>query len=344
MTLRPPEPRLQFSTVLIAASASFFFCSKSVFVKCAYLHGADALTVLTLRMVFSLPFFLITGWLSLKRHPVKLAIRDWAALAGLGFLGYYLASVLDFAGLEHVSVGLERIILYSYPVLVVLGAAWFFGERLHRKTLLAAGVAWAGIAVAYGGELQFFQAAGRSVTTGSLLVLGSAMSYAAFLLLGGELMKRMKPALFTSGVISFSGVYVLGHGWLTVPWGTLTTQPLEVYGWSAVIAVFSTIIPGYLMGWGISRAGATRFAIIGTSGPVMTVVLAWLLLGEPVHAAQVLGLGLALVGGLAASLSRGKSARTGPAGPPGMATPALPDGNGGVEALPDGVCQDAGKD
>lgn len=300
-----PDAKLRVSTILIAAGASLFFCSKSVFVKCAYRHGADYLTVLTLRMAFSMPFFLITGVLSARRRPIPLTSRQWAAMAGLGFLGYYLSSVLNFAGLTYVSVGLERIVLYSYPSLVVLGAAICFKQPLRRPVLLAALVSWLGIVVAFAGE-----AGGRRGGQGGLgsaglgmgLVFGSALTYAAYILLSGEMLRRVGPTVFTSGVVAFSGLFVVLHYLIQRPAAALLAQPMPVYGWSVVLATVSTIIPSYLMGMGIARAGASRFAVIGSSGPVMTVLLAWLMLGEQVNAAQCLGFMLSLVGGLAVSL------------------------------------------
>ncbi len=302
-----PEQRLSLSTILIAAGASLFFCSKSVFVKCAYRHGADYLTVLTLRMAFSLPFFLITGFLAARRRPLPLTSRQWAAMAGLGFLGYYLSSVLNFAGLTYTSVGLERIVLYSYPSLVVLGATVFFKHPLRRPVLMAALVSWLGIVVAFAGEAAARSGAQSSQGTlglGMTLVFGSAVTYAAYILLSGEMLRRVGPTVFTSGVVAFSGGFVVLHYLTQRPVSALLSQPLPVYGWSVVLATVGTIIPSYLLGMGIARAGASRFAVIGSSGPVMTVLLAWLMLGERLNPAQGLGFILSLGGGLAVSLCK----------------------------------------
>ena len=302
-----PESRLRFSTILIAAGASLFFCSKGVFVKCAYRHGADYLTVLTLRMIFALPFFLITGLFAKRRRNILLTPREWAAMAGLGFLGYYVSSVLNFAGLAYTSVGLERIVLYSYPSLVVLGSAIFLKQPLQKSVMVAAGIAWLGIAVAFSGEAASRADGHGTVGLGTALVFGSAVTYAAFILLSGQLLKRIGPAVFTSGVVAFSALFVVVHFLTQRPAVSLLHQPAPVYGWCAVLASVSTVIPSYLMGMGIARAGAARFAVIGTSGPVMTVLLAWLMLGERVNAMQLLGFALSLGGGLAVSLLKPKT-------------------------------------
>lgn len=209
-----PDAKLRVSTILIAAGASLFFCSKSVFVKCAYRYGADYLTVLTLRMALSLPFFLITGALAARRRPLPLSSRQWAAMAGLGFLGYYLSSVLNFAGLTYTSVSLERIVLYSYPSLVVPGATWCFKQTLRRPVLLEAVVSWLGIVVAFAGEAATRIGARDGpggLGLGMLLVFGSAVTYAAYILLGGEMLRRVGPTVFTSGVVAFSGAFVMLH-------------------------------------------------------------------------------------------------------------------------------------
>jgi drug/metabolite transporter (DMT)-like permease len=317
-----PESSLRLSTILIAAGASLFFSSKGVFVKCAYQHGADYLTVLALRMAFALPFFVFTGWLAARRRPERLTRQDWGAMAGLGFLGYYLSSLLNFAGLAHISVGLERIVLYCYPTLVVLGAAVFFRQSLRPAVLLAALVSWLGIALAYAGETGGGDGHPR---LGMTLIFGSALTYAAFILWSGEWLKRMGPALFTSGVVSFSGLFVLLHFLTQRPASLLFNQPAPVLGWSFVLATVSTIIPSYLMGVGVARAGASRFAIIGSSGPVMTVFLAWLMLGEPVNTLRLLGLALSVAGGLAVSLLKSVA--------PSL---SVPDKTTGPGATPDG--------
>ncbi|RYD38359.1 MAG: DMT family transporter [Verrucomicrobiaceae bacterium] len=298
----PASSRLRMSTVLIAAGSSLLFCSKGVFAKCAYRHGADWLTVLALRMAFALPFFLVTGFLAARRRPAPLARGQWAAMAGLGFLGYYLSSVLNFAGLARISVGLERIVLYTYPSLVVLGSAVFLKTRLRLPVVAACLAAYAGIVVAFAGEADARNGDRHELLLGTALVFGSALTYAAFILLSGEFLRSIGPGVFTSGVVGFSGLFVLLHVVCTRPLAPLLHQPAEVYGFGAILAVFGTVLPSYLMGMGLQRAGAARFAIIGTTGPLMTVLLAWLILGESVNVLQAVGFMLSMAGGLAVSL------------------------------------------
>lgn len=307
----PANSRQQLSaaTILIVAGSSLLFCSKGVFAKCAYRYGADYLTVLALRMAFALPVFLVTGFLAARRRASPLTAKQWAAMAGLGFLGYYLSSVLNFAGLSHVSVGLERIVLYTYPSLVVIGSAIFLKARLRLPVVAAALTGYAGILLAFAGEAGGRGENHAELVLGTLLVFGSALTYAAFILLSGQFLRTIGPGVFTSGVVAFSGFFVLLHFAAARPLDSLLRQPAEVYGFGAILAVFGTILPSYLMGMGLQRAGATRFAIIGTTGPLMTVVLAWLVLGEKVNATQAAGFILSLAGGLAVSLLKEPAAK-----------------------------------
>ena len=295
----PHRPLLTF---LIVAGSSIFFCTKGVFAKLAYQHGVDAITVLALRMAFALPFFLLMGWWNRGREAVPLTTRDWLRLAGLGFFGYYLSSFVNFAGLQYISVGLERVTLYTYPSLVVFGGALIYKKPISKAVLLATLVAYAGILCAFLGEAHAKSDRWQDVALGTSLVFLSAVTYAVFILVSGETVKRLGAARFTSCVVSISCVLILLHFCLTRPPATLLGLPREVYGYGVILAVFGTVIPSYLLGLGLQRASAQKFAVIGTVGPVMTVLLAWALLHEPMRPLQLLGFCLSLAGGVAVSL------------------------------------------
>lgn len=286
----------------VVAGSSLFFCSKAVFVKMAYRYGLDAVTTLALRMVLAFPFFLAGGWLASRKQLVRLTGRDWVRLALLGFCGWYLSSVINFMGLEHVSVGLERMILYTYPSLVVLGSVAFMGKPLRWKVVGAMLVAYLGIVVGYHGETSV---AGSGETwLGALLVFGSAVTYAVFVLLSGEMVSRIGPVRFTSCVVGFSCLFVLVHFGVTHPPGLLLRLPAGAYGCGVALAIAGTVIPSYLFGIGLKRAGPQAFAVIGMIGPLGTVGLAWLLLGESVNPVQLLGLALTLAGGVMVATAR----------------------------------------
>lgn len=290
-------------TFLIVAGSSLFFCSKAVFVKLAYRYGLDAVTTLALRMAMAFPFFLIGGiWASSGKQVQPLTGRDWARLALLGFCGWYLSSVINFMGLEHVSVGLERMILYTYPSIVLLGSVLVLRKPLKWGVAGAMLLSYLGILIGYYAEAS--AKAGGETWLGALLVFGSAISYAIFVLLSGEMISRIGPIRFTSCVVGFSCLYVLIHFVLTHPPGAILKLPPGAYGCGVALAIAGTVIPSYLFGIGLKRAGAQAFAVIGMIGPLGTVGLAWMLLGEAINPVQVLGLALTLAGGVIVAMKK----------------------------------------
>ncbi|CAN5913328.1 DMT family transporter [soil metagenome] len=289
-----------FATYSIVAASSLFFCSKAVFVKLAYRYGLDAVTVLALRMSLALPFFLIGGWLDARHNPRPIASGDWARLALLGFFGWYLSSIVNFMGLKHVSVGLERMILYTYPSIVVLGSVLFFKKPLRWGVVIAMLVSYVGIIIGYHAEASISTT--DKTFLGASLIFASAMSYAVFVLLSGQLVERIGAVRFTSCVVGFSCLFILIHFAVTHPVIALFQLPRGAYGCGIALAIAGTVIPSYLFSIGLKRAGSQAFSVIGMVGPLGTVVLAWMLLGESINLVQVSGLVLTLAGGVMVSL------------------------------------------
>ena len=126
-----PPPRPVLSGLVLALLGAIAFSGKAIIVKLAYRHGVDAVTLIMYRMLLALPMFLALAWWAGRGKP-PLARRDWAAVCGLGFCGYYLASFLDFAGLQHISASLERLILYLNPTLVLILGVLLFGRQIGR--------------------------------------------------------------------------------------------------------------------------------------------------------------------------------------------------------------------
>lgn len=297
--------KTSLATYGIVAAGSLFFCSKAIFVKLLFRYGLDAVTVLALRMALALPFFVVGGWLDARSNPQPIHGKDLMRLALLGFFGWYLSSVVNFEGLRHVSVGLERMILYTYPSMVVIGSVFFLGKSLRWGVVLAMLVSYLGIVIGYHAESSVN--AGADTLLGAGLVFASAVSYAVFVLFSGEMVSRIGPLRFTSWVVTFSGLFVLIHFAITHPPGALLRLPKEAYGWGVALAIAGTVIPSYLFGIGLKRAGSQAFAVIGMVGPLGTVVLAWMILGESVNLTQVIGLALTLAGGVAVSLLKGEA-------------------------------------
>lgn len=276
------------------------FCSKSVFAKLAYASGADALTVLALRTAFSFPFFVLLAVLP-SPEAAPLTLHDAGRLALLGFVGYYLSSLVNFTGLQYISVGLERIILYTYPSLVLGISAVVMRRKINAPTWAACAVAWVGIVTAFAGETHSPVAGGRTLL-GAALIFLSALTYATFIMLSGETVKRIGAFRFTGIVVGFSCLMMQIHYAALRPVGALLELPAVVYGYGAILAIFGTVAPALLLSIGLKRAGAQRFAIISTIGPVATLFLAWALLGEQPNLAQAAGFAFTLAGGLAVTL------------------------------------------
>lgn len=296
--------RSSLLTFLIVAASSLFFCSKAIFVKLAFRYDLDAVTILALRMAMALPFFLVGGYLNNRKHKEQtpLTRNDWFHLAALGFCGWYLSSVVNFMGLKHVSVGLERMILYTYPSLVILGSVFFLKKPLRWRIVLAMLVSYLGIIIAYHAESAVHQGQPMNTLLGSSLIFASAVTYATFVLLSGQMVKRIGATRFTSYVVGFSCLFVLIHFFLTHPAHLLLDLPAGAYGCGVLLATLGTVAPSYLFGIGIQRAGSQAFSIIGMVGPLGTVFLAWFLLDEAINPIQLLGLLLTLTGGITVSL------------------------------------------
>lgn len=203
------HPSTGLLTFSIVAGSSILFCSKGVFAKLAFAEGTDALTVLALRMAFSLPFFGAMIFFASRNAP-RLKFSEWARLAGLGFLGYYLSSLVNFTGLQYVSIGLERIILYTYPSLVLAFSAIVLRKRVRPSIWIACTVAWIGIVAAFAGEMNHPASTGQTLLGGSL-IFASALTYAAFIMISGNTIHRTGAMRFTGIAVGFSCLFMLLH-------------------------------------------------------------------------------------------------------------------------------------
>ena len=281
--------------LLFAVLGAVGFSFKAILIKLAYPYGVDAVTLLALRMGLSLPFFLALGIADgRRRQHAKLSGRDLALLAGLGFSGYYLASYLDFLGLQYISAALERLILFAYPTLVVVFSALFLGKPITRRALACIALCYAGIALAVAHDLNIAGSA-RDVWIGGGLVFGSAVSYALYLMGNGQAVVRLGAARVTAWASAIACLLCLTHFAVTRPLGLLV-QPAPVMGLAVAMAVFSTVLPVWMVSEAIRRLGAGPVSLIGTLGPVVTLFLGWLILAEPIGLFQILGGALVVSG------------------------------------------------
>ena len=285
--------------VTLSALAALGFSFKAIFVKLAYMAApVDAVTLLSLRMIFSLPVFVWVGFHS-SRSVVPLTARERVSLVALGLLGYYGASILDFLGLQYVSAGLERLILFTYPTLTILIGVLFMGKALRRRELGALALTYVGIALAFAHDVQIASEI-RTVLIGSSFVLGSSLCYAFYQSGAEPMIQRLGAARFTALAMIVSTVATQIHFLVKQPINALV-QPWSIYAYGAAMALFSTVLPVFMNSAAIRRIGVAKSVLIGTLGPVLTIFFSWWLLNEPMSLSQIVGAGLVLAGVLLAS-------------------------------------------
>jgi drug/metabolite transporter (DMT)-like permease len=276
----------------IAIGGAVLFSTKAVVAKLLYRYHIDAVTLIAFRMLFSLPVFAAVAlWKMRTEAPLSPADR-WR-LVGLGLLGYYLSSYLDFLGLQFISVGLERLILFLTPTFVLVITATFFKRRIGAAEWGALGLSYCGIVLVFMHDLAGGQAGNTAL--GALFVLCSAVCYAVYLLGTGEMVRRIGSLRLVAYAMCVSSLACLAQFFILRP-AALLVQPLPVYGLSLVNGVFCTILPVFMTMAAVGRIGAATASQAGMVGPVSTLFLGFLVLGEPITTVQLAGTGLVLAG------------------------------------------------
>jgi drug/metabolite transporter (DMT)-like permease len=297
--------------LLLAAAGSVLFSGKAIVVKLAYRHGVDAETLIALRMLFALPFFALALWWT-TRGAAPLAARDHLRIVIIGLLGYYAASYLDFLGLQYITAALERLILYLNPTIVLLMSALFLGRRMLRLDWIALALSYAGIVLVFWHDVRM---AGDNVELGALLVFGSAVCYAVYLVVSGELVARVGAIRLTAYAMCAATAGVLLQFALARPLENLAASA-PVLWLSAINAVFCTVLPVFATMLAIARIGAGNVALTAMVGPVSTIALGYLFLGEPITGWQLAGTALVLAGVFVLSKKRPLPALAMPAAKP----------------------------
>jgi drug/metabolite transporter (DMT)-like permease len=289
-------PRAGWLGALCAVVGVLGFSFKAILVKLAYASGpVDGTTLLMLRMMYSAPLFgLLAWWAGRQPGAVRFERQDWLALAGLGFIGYYVASLLDFIGLQYITASLERLILFVYPTIVVLLSAIFLGRPITRRALAAVALCYGGIALAFVHDARVSGDLSATVT-GGLLVFGSAVGYAVYLVSSGRTIARLGSLRFVAWAMLASTLCILAHFALVRPLRALDVAP-RIHELSIAMAVLSTVLPTWLIAESVRRLGANTASLIGSLGPVFTIGLGAWLLDEPVHGVQIAGAALVLAG------------------------------------------------
>jgi drug/metabolite transporter (DMT)-like permease len=223
-----------------------------------------------------------------------MTVRDWGSVIGLGFIGYYLGSYLDLAGLQYISASLGRLILYLYPTVVLLLSAIFLRQRITARHVASLALSYAGIELVFRSELAV-EGASPSMALGAALVFGGGVTYAIYLIAGTRMIRKLGSMRFTAYASLAATAFVVMTFFGTRGVSRLAV-PAEVYGLTAVLAVFSTVLPLWLMAEALRRIGATQVSLVACVGPVATIALAHFLLGEPVTPVQLAGAALVLGG------------------------------------------------
>jgi drug/metabolite transporter (DMT)-like permease len=291
-----PEQQKLWGYALVGIGAALF-SSKAIFIKLAYEEAPDAAKVLAFRMVVSLPFFAAIGLVAYRdRRRKKLPPpppRDVAGALIAGLIGYYISMILDFEGLVYITAGLERLVLFTYPVFVILLGSAFFGERLMARSLGAAAITYVGLALVL---WQGFSVTGWATAIGTGLVVLCALTFAFYQLIAKTYIARLGSTIFTSVALSGAAVACLLH--YAVVSGSLNFYASQRF-WllAAATGLVATVLPNFLVNAGLARIGAQSTAMISTISPVVTIALAVAVLGESFTALDALGTAL-VIGGI----------------------------------------------
>ena len=285
-------PASKFSSgLLLAAAGSIAFSGKAIIVKLAYLHGVDAITLVMLRMLFALPFFIAMAWWA-GRHQAPLTRTDWLGVLGLGFLGYYLSSFLDFLGLQYISASFERLILYLNPTLVLVLGWVLYKRKITYRQGMAMALSYSGVLLVFGHEVSLV---GDNIALGAILVFGSAITYAIYLTYSGELVQRLGSLRLAGLATTVACFFCILQFVLLKPVAALNVAP-EVIWLSMLNATVCTVLPVLLIMMAIERIGPGLTSQIGMIGPLSTLTMGAFFLNETFNLWILMGTVLVLGG------------------------------------------------
>ena len=288
--------QISLAGFLITILGAVFFSTKAIFVKLAFKStGIDAVTLLTLRMLFSLPFYLVAAWIgSKKESAVTLTLRQWFFLILLGTFGYYLSSLFDFIGLQYVSAGLERLILFLYPTFSVLINTFLYKTKINKTQVIALVLTYLGIGIAYIGEMKI-DTSNPNFCFGSFMIFLCAITYSFYLVGTGRMIPKVGVTRYTAYAMLAATVGIFIHFLVTKNIQQIPFTPTLI-GYSIALAIIATVLPSFMMSNGMKKIGSNNVSIITSIGPVSTIIQAHFFLGEKIIIPQVIGTALVIIG------------------------------------------------
>jgi drug/metabolite transporter (DMT)-like permease len=284
------------SGFLLSLAGALLFSTKAIFVKLAFKEtGVDAVTLLSLRMLFALPFYLIAAWIGLKKeNSKKLSNATLFWIITMGIFGYYLSSLFDFIGLQYVSAGLERLILFLYPTFAVLINTYIFKAALSKRQVIALFLTYFGIGIAYFAELKT-DSDNPNFIFGAFMIFLCAITYSFYLVGTGKLVHKAGATRYTAYAMISATVGIFTHF-------LLTKNATEIHftttlTWYAIaLAIIATVIPSFMMSNGMKKIGSNNVSIITGIGPVSTIIQAHFFLGEKILLLQIIGTIFVIIG------------------------------------------------
>jgi len=288
--------QISLAGFLITILGAVFFSTKAIFVKLAFKStGIDAVTLLTLRMLFSLPFYLVAAWIgSKKESAVTLTFRQWFFLILLGTFGYYLSSLFDFIGLQYVSAGLERLILFLYPTFSVLINTFLYKTKLNKTQVIALVLTYLGIGIAYIGEMKI-DTSNPNFYFGSFMIFLCAITYSFYLVGTGRMIPKVGVTRYTAYAMLAATVGIFIHFLVAKNIQQIPITPTLI-GYSIALAIIATVLPSFMMSNGMKKIGSNNVSIITSIGPVSTIIQAHFFLGEQIIIPQIIGTALVIIG------------------------------------------------
>jgi drug/metabolite transporter (DMT)-like permease len=295
--------RLGFVYVALAA---MLFASKGIFGKLLYQRGVGFEVLVTVRALIAMPLF---GWMAFRgTRPAdavpRLRARPFFAAVLAGVLCYYVGALVDFWALMLIDASLERVLLFSYPAMVVAIGAVMERRAPEARMVGAMALTYVGIFFAMGGiDLAELKAN----LFGAALVLIAALTTALYFLIGARYTRELGSTRFAAIAMISAAVLLAVH--VAAFRSFDEVRALQGYDWMllAVLGIACMFVPGLLQAEGMRRVGASSAAIGSTIGPPTTIVLAALFFNERLTVWQILGSALIVGSVLALSVSkRGK--------------------------------------